>query len=154
MNPFYNTEGDLSVQLAPWQLERMGKPMSRALFRLERPLGFRSFLAGGDITVPTGFVSDLASIPQFAWSIFMSPDDPRIELGGWVHDWLYRNSGKVKVRWMESEDVAERWLNRKQCDMILAFEAMPALGASSFQQWAVYLALRMFGGMAWGGERP
>src|ERR1035437_8720743 len=89
MNRFYDTEGDVSVQLAPWELTRLGIPTKTAWFKLRYQVRFRSTTAGCDIVVPAGFLSDLASIPQFAWSLFMASDDPRIELGGWVHDLLY-----------------------------------------------------------------
>lgn len=133
MNRFGEIDGDLSTQLAPWECRRIGRPVT-ALFRLEREIQFRSDIAGA-VTVPVGYLSDLASIPQFAWSIFMASDDPRIELGGWVHDVLYEKKGKVNGL----------SLTRQQCDHILAYEAMKELGATEFQQHAVYYALRWFG---------
>lgn len=133
MNRFSDIQGDVSLQLAPWECRKRGLPL-RAFFDLREELEFESDIAG-KIIVPVGFISDLASIPQFAWSIFMASDDPRIELGGWIHDRLYGLKGKVN----------ERQLTREQCDRILAYEAMPELGASTFQQHAVYYALRIFG---------
>ena len=140
MNRFFDVEGDVSLQLAPWQLQAMGKPVSTALFKLQMPLRFRSDVAGGVITVPVGYLSDLASIPQFAWSVFMACDDPRIELGAWVHDLLYQNHGVVTL-----EDGRQTALLRKDADTILAYEAMPDLSASKWQQTAVYQTLRRFG---------
>jgi len=72
MNRFFDVSGDVSLQLAPWQLEAQGKPVKTALFVLQLPLRFLSDIAGGVIVVPKGYTSDLASIPQFAWSIFMA----------------------------------------------------------------------------------
>ena len=112
----------------------------------EMPLRFRSDIAGGVIVVPLCYDSDLASIPQFAWSIFMASDDPRIELGGWVHDLLYQNHGGVPL-----ENGSTTGLSRKQCDTILAYEAMPDLSATAFQCSAVYQALRRFG-QGWPGD--
>ena len=111
----------VSLQLAPWQLEAMGKPVKTALFVLQLSLRFRSDIAGGVIVVPNGYISDLASVPQFAWSIFMASDDPRIELGGWVHDLLYQYRGVVTL-----EGGQKTALSRKQADTILAYEAMPS----------------------------
>lgn len=121
------------MQLAPWECQKRGLPV-RAFFELRKEIIFDSDIAG-EIVVPVGFVSDLASIPQFAWSIFMASDDPRIELGGWVHDRLYELQGKVNGL----------QLTREQCDRILAYEAMPELGANILQQHAVYYALHWFG---------
>lgn len=146
MNRFFDVDGDVSLQLAPWQLQAQSKPVKTALFVLQVPLRFRSDIAGGVIVVPKDYVSDLASIPQFAWSIFMSSDDPRIELGGWVHDVLYQNHGVVTL-----EDGAETALSRKQADTILAYEAMPELCATNLQCTAVYQALRRFGN-GWPGD--
>jgi len=140
MNRFFNIDGDTSTQLAPWTLQSMGKPLNVALFKLLIPIRFRSDIAGGVIVVPSGYISDLASIPQFAWSIFMASDDPRIELGAWVHDLLYGAQGKVTL-----EDGTVTALTRDQCDHILAFEAMTDLMAEKIQQDAVYEALKNFG---------
>jgi hypothetical protein len=140
MNRFYDIEGDVSTQIAPWESVRLGLDPSVSMFRLERALRFRSDIAGGDIIVPVGFTSDLASIPQIAWSVFADPDAPFIELGSWPHDYLYTNRGRVNGR----------TITRDGCDHILAFEAMPELGAKRWQQNAVYLVLRYRGASHWG----
>ncbi len=146
MNRFLDVSGDVSLQLAPWQLEAQGKPVKTALFVLQLPLRFLSDIAGGVIVVPKGYTSDLASIPQFAWSIFMASDDPRIELGGWVHDVLYQYRGVVTL-----ESGRKTALSRKQADTILTYEAMPDLLATGLQCTAVYQALRRFG-QSWEGD--
>jgi len=140
MNRFFDIEGDLSTQLAPWELIKMGQPAKIALFRLETPLRFRSDIAGGVIVVPEGYLSDLASIPQCAWSVFMACDDPRIELGAWVHDLLYQARGRITLEGGEGSR-----LSRQDADAILAHEAMVDLGASAPQRQAVYQVLRRFG---------
>jgi len=76
----------------------------------------------------------------------MASDDPRIELGGWVHDLLYQNRGIVTL-----EDGRKTALSRKEADTILAYEAMPDLSATRLQSVAVYQALRRFG-QAWPGD--
>jgi len=146
MNRFFDINGDVSIQLAPWKLQAENKPIKIARFVLQIPIRFRSDIAGGVIVVPPGYDSDLASIPQFAWSIFMASDDPRIELGGWVHDLLYQYRGVVTL-----EGGVQTSLTRKQADSILAYEAMPDLMASGFQCLAVYHALRRFG-QGWPGD--
>jgi hypothetical protein len=146
MNHFFDVDGDVSTELAPWKLKELNKPVKTALFQLQVALRFRSDIAGGVIVVPQNYLSDLASIPQFAWSIFMSTDDPRIELGAWVHDLLYQNHGVVTL-----EDGGKTNLSRRDADAILAHEAMPELSATSFQCAAVYRALRVFG-PRWPGD--
>ena len=146
MNRFFDINGDVSIQLAPWKLQAENNPIKIARFVLQIPIRFRSDIAGGVIVVPRGYDSDLASIPQFAWSIFMASDDPRIELGGWVHDLLYQYRGVVTL-----EVDGQTSLTRKQADTILAYEAMPDLMADSFQSLAVYQALRRFG-QGWPGD--
>lgn len=146
VNRFFDIDGDVSLELAPWELQARGKQVSTALFVLKVPLRFRSDVAGGVIVVPKDYISDLASIPQFAWSIFMASDDPRIELGGWVHDLLYQRRGVVTL-----EDGRKTALSRKEADMILAYEALPDLFATSFQCMAVYQCLRRFGA-GWPGD--
>lgn len=140
VNRFFNIKGDVSLQLAPWELESMGKPVKVALFELKEEIRFRSDIAGGVIVVPVGYLSDLASIPQFAWSLFMATDDPRIELGGWIHDVIYSNNGQMTLG-----NGTRVSLSRKQADRILTEEAMPDLMATPFQRAIVYQALRRFG---------
>lgn len=137
-NRFFDIEGDVSIQLAPWNLPR-GK-RGEAIFVLKEDILFRSDIAEGVIIVPKGYKSDLASIPQFAWSIFMAPDDPRIELGSWVHDVIYGSDGAITLQ--SGKKIA---LTRKQADQILAKEAMPELFAEPWQCTVVYQALRRFG---------
>ncbi len=59
----------------------------------EMPLRFRSDIAGGVIVVPLGYDSDLASIPQFAWSIFMASDSIRI-----TEEFLWRTAARPAYR--------------------------------------------------------
>jgi hypothetical protein len=145
-NRFFDIDGDVSLQLAPWTLKRENLPTHEAWFELREPLRFRSDIAGGVLVIPEKFRSDLASIPQFAWSIFMRPDDPRIELGAWVHDLLYRENGVIRL-----EDGTLKKITRKQADQILCDEAMVDLWASGAQRWTVYQALRRFG-KKWPGD--
>jgi hypothetical protein len=145
MNRFFDIPGDVSTQLAPWELKRLGYRIDLAQYRLSIKLRMASDVAGGVLLVHGGFISDLASIPRPAWSI-MPPSDPRIALGAWFHDELYRKRGKVML---ECGKILH--LTRKQADQILAFEAMPELMADIWQQHAVYQALRRFG-RSWPGE--
>ena len=136
MNRFFDIPGDVSTQLAPWELMRLGYPINHAKYRLHQVLRQRSDIAGGVLLVYAGFVSDLASIPRPVWSI-MPPTDPRIALGTWFHDELYLKHGTVML---ECGKIVH--LTRKQADQILAYEAMPDLMAPRWMQHAVYHALR------------
>lgn len=141
MNRFFNIAEFCLAELMPATLKAMGYRGRVALFKLRvADLEFRSDIAGGIISVLVGYLTDLASIPGFAWFLFMAPDDPRISAGAVVHDKLYESMGHITLK--NGRSVV---LTRKQCDQILAFEAMADLGATKLQQWCVYLALRWFG---------
>lgn len=140
MNRFFDIEGDISTQLAPWHPQSEFERHRKALYRLEAALRFRSDVAKGVIVVPKGYVSDLASIPRPLWSCFLAPNDPRISLGSWIHDFLYQSRGRVKL-----EDGTWAKLSRRQCDNILAYEAMPELKASPVKRFLVYHVLRRLG---------
>jgi hypothetical protein len=147
-NRFYGSGGDLSTQLSPWQARAQGFDPAISIFRLERELRFRSDIAGGDIVVPVGFLSDLASIPRIAWSLGYDPDCNEMELAAWHHDYNYSHVGKVPVV-VHSVDARPRTvmvtLTRKQCDKILCDEGMTELGAKRWQRNVVYIMLRLFG---------
>jgi Protein of unknown function (DUF1353) len=145
MNRFFDIEGDVSTQLAPWKLKAMGYPVDHAQYKLKEKLRMRSDIAGGVLVVYPGRISDLASIPRPVWSI-MPPTDPRIALGAWFHDELYKCLGSVML---ECGKIVH--LTRKQSDQILAFEAMPDLMADRWQQHAVYQAVLRFA-KPWPGE--
>jgi hypothetical protein len=157
-NRFYGSGGDLSTQLSPWQARAMGLDPAISIFRLERDLRFRSDIAGGDIVVPIGFLSDLASIPRIAWTLFADPDANFMEMGAWVHDLLYGHIGNVSVICKMPDTPRPRplmvALTRKQCDRILCYEAMPDLGAAPWQIRAVYWALRIGGRSNFNTEPP
>lgn len=146
MNRFFGINGDQSTQLAPWELCKLGLPIDVARFQLEVALRFQSDIAGGIIVVPVGFISDLASVPSAVWD-FLPPDDNRLALGAWFHDWLYRNHGNIVL-----ESGVNIQLTRHQCDEIFCSEAMPDLGADKYLRVAVELALYPFGELAWDAE--
>lgn len=86
-------------------------------------------------TVPEGFVTDGASIPQFAWGIVGHP------LGLYaaaavLHDWLYRTAPVCRLRADE-----------------LLLEAMAVLGVGWIRRRTIYRAVRWFGGWAWEANR-
>lgn len=140
MNRFFDTPGDISMQLSPWEAKKRGLDWTKGWYELQKQLRMRSDVAEGVLIIQPSAVSDLASIPKPVWSIFMGPNDPRIALGAWFHDEIYRRRGKLILECGKTIQ-----LTRKQADHILAFEAMPDLMASKAHQHAVYQTLRRFG---------
>jgi len=91
----------------------------------------------GLIEVPSGFVTDFASIPRAAWAI-IDPEDPRIAFPSVIHDFLYSTRGKLPFS----------TVTRENADYVLR-EAMEACGAGSFIRNAVYQAVRVGGNSHW-----
>ena len=87
------------------------------------------------ITVPAGFVTDLASIPRLFWNIL--PPFGKYTAAAVIHDWLYRN----------------HLYPRPVCDAIL-LEAMKLCGVNWFQRQLIYRNVRAFGWAAWSADRP
>jgi hypothetical protein len=52
MNRFFDIDGDISTELAPWKLQALDRPVKIALFQLQVSLRFRSDIAKGIIVVP------------------------------------------------------------------------------------------------------
>lgn len=87
----------------------------------------------GTVVVPTGFVTDFASIPRLFW-VVLAPDDDYM-LAAVVHDWLY---------WQQD-------LNREQADQALRY-GMEELRVEAWKTAAIYRAVRLFGQAAWDGN--
>lgn len=103
-------------------------------WKLKSRLVFHSEAILETIYVPTGFITDLASIPRLFWNIL--PPFGRYTEAAIVHDWIYRN----------------HLFPRMVCDALF-FEMMCALKTPSVTRWTIYLAVRAFGWMAWHDER-
>ncbi len=78
------------------------------------------------ICVPSGTVTDLATIPRLLWAIF--PPHGRWAKAAIIHDYLYANA-------IGSKDYADR----------IFLEAMAVLGVSRFVRTLMYWAARLFG---------
>jgi hypothetical protein len=83
------------------------------------------------VEVPTGFVTDLASIPPIFYSV-LRPDG-EYAYAAIIHDYLY---------WTQTR-------SREEADEILKL-AMQDLKVGSIKLMAIYEAVRHFGGKAWG----
>lgn len=82
------------------------------------------------IEVEKGFITDFASIPRFLWMIL--PKWGKYGNAAVVHDYIY---------WNHSH-------SRKEADDIM-MEAMKVLEVPAWKIWAIYWAVRLFGGLAW-----
>lgn len=101
--------------------------------RLMLTAPFRYFVGGEAsgvvLTVPAGEVVNLASTPRPLW--FIVPPFGRYSRAAVVHDFLYRSKG----------------FSRAIADAIF-LEAMKDLGVKRWKRWAMYLAVRCFGWVA------
>ena len=88
----------------------------------------------GMITVPAGFVTDLASVPNQVWHAF--PKFGRWTGAAVIHDWLYRNQAGI------SRDEADRVFR----DLLKA-DGVPYGTVRLF-----YRMVQEFGGRAWDGH--
>ncbi len=94
------------------------------------------------IRVPAGLVTDLCSVPPIA-RCFVSRVGPHLE-ASIVHDWLY-------VAWQVEEGEGKTETNRKFADDVFR-AAMKKANVNSFKCWAMYRAVRCFGGSAFFDE--
>jgi hypothetical protein len=88
------------------------------------------------ITAPTGFVTDLASIPSIFWSVL--PPAGRYSYAAIIHDYLY---------WFQppSKTGGDP---RAYADEVLRI-AMGELGVPTAKLASIYKAVRLFGSSAW-----
>ena len=91
---------------------------------------FKVETSKGVVTVPKGFVTDLASVPRFLWWII--PPFGRYTQAGVVHDWL---------TWSQ-------FFTRKETDTIFS-ELMIKYGTYKYKAKLMYRAVRTFGWIAW-----
>lgn len=104
-------------------------------FQLEEPL---TYAVGSEdseelITVPCGFVTDFASIPNFIQLILPNSIGRRAAI---IHDYLYRSGG-----------LAGKY-TRKQSDEIF-LEALEVLGVRFTRRITLYTGVRIGGWAAW-----
>ena len=127
----------------------------RSLWGLQRELIYVAGAARREtITIPAGFVTDLASIPRLVWS-FYPPDGPWVKAAV-VHDFLYYTQGDGE--WYGRKGVSrERPYSRAESDDILR-EAMADRGVGAWAQFVIWAAVRLGGAIGWARkhahERP
>ncbi|ECG6032325.1 DUF1353 domain-containing protein [Salmonella enterica subsp. enterica serovar Eastbourne] len=86
------------------------------------------------ISVPAGFVTDLASVPRIFWTLL--PPDGKYAKAAIIHDYLYDNALRTK----------------KEADRIF-LDGMRVLGVPEWKRIVMYLAVRWFGRGMYGKER-
>lgn len=98
-------------------------------WQLQAPLSY-IHKSGLIITVPRGFITDLASIPRLFHSLI--PVNGRHSPAAILHDYLY----------------ATQTVSRKQADGFF-FDAMEDIGVNPIRRKAMYWAVRLGGWLAW-----
>ena len=101
-------------------------------FTLDRPLifAYRAGIGDVNIIVPEGFRTDLASIPPAVTPI-LPVNDTHMKAAV-LHDFMYRDQ-------MVTRSLADR----------IFLAAMRELKIPGWKAWAMYAAVRLFGGRAW-----
>lgn len=90
---------------------------------------FQSDVLQETVYVPSGFVTDFASIPRGLWNLL--PPTGKYGKAAVIHDYLYRCTDT----------------DRELCDQTLR-EGMEVLGVGWLTRHLIYRAVRLFGGAA------
>lgn len=103
----------------------------RGMWMLCQPLAYQSDIAGKVIVVPAGFKTDFASVPRLPIAYWLTGDTAHAPAV--VHDHLYSTGD----------------LPRETADAVL-LEAMASAGVPRWRRYAMYWAVRAFGGGRFG----
>ncbi|NMF98373.1 DUF1353 domain-containing protein [Aromatoleum toluolicum] len=96
---------------------------------LETPVWYRT-ASGADLVVPSGFVTDLASIPRLLHAVM--PVNGAHRAAAILHDWLYET----------------QQFTRAQSDCLF-LAAMADSGVGLAQRYAMYAGVRVGGWLPW-----
>ncbi|MDO6526961.1 DUF1353 domain-containing protein [Motilimonas sp. 1_MG-2023] len=102
-------------------------------WQLLAPFGFQN--VEQTISVPVGFETDLASVPQFAWAVF--PKSGIYREAAVIHDWLYCHH--------------QEGMSRKLADEIF-LAGMRELNVSKWKRYTMWAAVRLAGKRYWHKE--
>lgn len=105
-------------------------------WKLLVPLLFDSAVLYELIEVPTGFVTDFASVPRIPFAYWLAGGAG--DAAAVLHDFLYRFRNLFPF-----PDVT-----RRQADMVF-LEALAASGVTYWRRQLMYFAVRLFGVFAW-----
>jgi hypothetical protein len=105
----------------------------------------------GEVTVPAGYITDLASVPRLAWAVIAPFDVARAAV---IHDILYEKiNGAFKNKVIKTK--TEREIYRSIADKIfkqgMQF-AEPSV--SKWKIWSAYNTVRVFGRWAINSSAP
>lgn len=95
---------------------------------------------GVTLTIPRGFVTDLASIPRFLWRV-IAPFELSLTAPV-AHDLLYRSAGQIQGL----------NLTRTQVDQLF-LDIMKDEGVSWWRRTLAYRGVRIGGGSSWGAAK-
>ena len=114
----------MSTFTTPLEFELIGV----SLYRLTQPFEYHVGAIGSGIviSVPAGFVTDLATIPNLLWVVF--PPDGAYAKAAVIHDFMYQD-GRYSRAW------ADEIFN----------EAMRVIGVGHITRFVIYSAVRTFG---------
>jgi len=104
--------------------------LDKKLWQLDATLMFLSSLIGRVIVVPTGFITDLASVPRLPLAFLLTGG--KASAAAVVHDWMY----------------STHEFERETADDIF-HEAILAEGHSRFTAWLMWAGVRAGGGFSW-----
>lgn len=102
----------------------------RGAWRLLQPLVYASDVLNNTVTVPTGFITDFASVPRLPF-VFMFTGDSA-HMAATVHDWLY----------------ASHMTTRSQADAVFR-EAAIETGVPKWRAWVMWAGVRVGGASHW-----
>lgn len=113
-------------------------------FRLLTPFTYHVGELGSEeeITVPTGFVTDLASIPTVLWNLF--PKLGRYNKAAVIHDYLYVIGGRYPHAQAPDGTWTYRIYTKVSVDGIFR-DAMTVLGVTNPRRWLMWKAVALFG---------
>ena len=115
--------------------------VSGRLWRLEDPYAYQD--QNHQITVPAQFEFDLSSVPRWLWWL-IAPFELAVS-APLLHDFLYRYSGSPPSGTVSPP----RSYSRGQADRVFR-EIMEHEGVPGWRRTLGYLAVRVFGALAWG----
>jgi hypothetical protein len=111
-------------------LIKLSEPSSlgRARWRTQSELIYRT-TAGSLWIVPSGYVTDFASVPRIPLAYWLTGDSAH--MSAVLHDWLCTELYPEHMTWAEAADTFR--------------EAMAAEGVPAWRRWIMYWAVRLFG---------
>lgn len=113
-------------------------------WRLSQALVYTS-PKGLKVCVPTGFITDLASVPRAFWNLY--PPFGSYAPAAIIHDYLY-TCQEIGGDPFQEPPIFGQPISRSEADKLL-LQAMDDLGVNETTCNIIYMAVRVFGGPAW-----